>query len=65
MFLDKETLLKIWLKGEVTRDDCNDAQHSVAALLQHCFEWSQHCSSIATLRCSKNSRRESSCVLSL
>ena len=32
--------------------------------LQHCFEWLQHCSSIATLCCAKNRRRESSRVTS-
>ena len=37
MFLDKETLLKIWLKGEVTRDDCNeDFKRNTA--LQHCCD---------------------------
>ena len=37
MFLDKETLLKIWLKGEVTRDDCNeDFKRNTA--LQHCSD---------------------------
>ena len=35
MFLDKETLLKIWLKEEVTRDDCNVDFKSNTAL-QHC-----------------------------
>ena len=39
-------------------------QHSVAALLRHCFGWLQHCSSIATLRCAKNRRCESSRVTS-
>ena len=32
------------------------AQHSVAILLWHCFEWLQHCSNIATLCWAKNSR---------
>ena len=41
------------------------AQHSVATLLRHCFEWLQHCSNIATLCCAKNRRRESSRVTPL
>ena len=43
MFLDKETLLKIWLKGEVTRDDCNEDccdivsnGHNIVPALQRC-----------------------------
>ena len=43
--------------GDVTRDDLQRrflAQHSVATLSWHCFEWLQHCSSIATLCCGKN-----------
>ena len=43
-------------KGDVTRDDSQrrfSAQHSVATLLRHCFEWLQHCSSIATMSCAK------------
>ena len=36
------------------------APHSVATLARHCFEWSQHCSNIATLCCAKNRRCESS-----
>ena len=36
------------------------AQHSVASLLRHCFEWLQHCSDITTLCCAINRRRESS-----
>ena len=54
-------------QGDVTRDDSQRrflAQHSVATLLRHCFEWLQHCSSIATLCCSKNRRCESSRVTS-
>ena len=54
-------------KGDVTRDDSQRrflAQHSVATLLQHCFEWSQHCSNIAKLCCAKNCRCESSRVKS-
>ena len=30
------------------------AQHSIATLLWHWFEWLQHCSTIATLCCAKN-----------
>ena len=44
-------------KGDVTLDDSQrrfSAQHSVATLLRHCFEWLQHCSSIATMSCAKN-----------
>ena len=54
-------------KGDVTRDDSQRrflAQHSVATLLRHCFEWLQHWSSIATLYCAKNRRCESSRVTS-
>ena len=54
-------------KGDVTRDDSQRrflAQHNVATLLRHCFEWSQHCSNIATLCCAKNRRCESSRVTS-
>ena len=40
------------------------AKHSVATLLQHCFEWFQHCSNIATLCWAKNRRCESSRVTS-
>ena len=52
---------------DVTRDDSQRrflAQHSVATLLRHCFEWLQHCSNIATLCCAKNRRCESSRVTS-
>ena len=52
-------------QGDVTRDDSQQrflAQHSVATLLRHCFEWLQHCSNIATLCCAKNRRCESSRV---
>ena len=50
---------------ETTRnDDLTEAQHSVATLLRNCFEWLQHCSSIATLCCVKNHRCESSRVTS-
>ena len=38
------------------------AQHSAATLLRHCFEWLQHCPTIATLCCAKNRRCESSRV---
>ena len=64
LFEVKPSLL---LKGDVTRHDSQRrflAQHSVATLLQHCFKWLQHCSSIATLCCAKNRRCESSCVTS-
>ena len=53
----------VYTKGDVTRDDSQRrflAQHSVATLLRHCFEWLQLCSSIATLCCAKNRRCESS-----
>ena len=52
---------------DVTRDDSQRrflAQHSVATLLRHCFEWLQHCSNIATLCCAKSRRCESSRVAS-
>ena len=52
-------------KGDIKRDDSQRrflAQHSFATLLQHCFEWQQHCSNIATLFCAKNRRCESSRV---
>ena len=42
----------------------NLAQNSVVTLLQHCFEWLQHCSNIATLCCANNRRCESSRVTS-
>ena len=32
------------------------AQHSIAVLFRHCFEWLQHCSNIATLCCAENRR---------
>ena len=32
------------------------AQHSVAPLLPHCFEWLQRWSNIATMCCTKNRR---------
>ena len=53
------------IKGDVTQDDSQRrflAQHSVATLLPHCFEWFQHCSNITTLCCAKNRRCESSRV---
>ena len=49
-------------EGDVTRDDSQRrflALHSVVTLLRHCFEWLQHCFSIAALRCAKNRRCES------
>ena len=46
------------LHGTIRNDDFK-AQHSVATLLRHCFEWLQHCSSIATLCCAKHRRCES------
>ena len=55
------------LEGDVTRDDSQRrfwAQHRVAALLQRCFEWLQHRSSIATPCRAKNRRCESSRVTS-
>jgi len=55
------------LKADVTRDDSQRrflAQHSVATLLPHGFEWLQHCSNIAMLCCAKNRRCQSSCVTS-
>ena len=54
-------------KGDVTRDDSQLrflAQHSVATLLRHCFEWLQHCSNIAALCGAKNRRCQSSSVTS-
>ena len=57
-------LITFSLKGDdVTRDDSQQrflAQHSVAILLRHCFEWLKHCSNIATLCYAKNRRCESS-----
>ena len=55
------------LKDDVTRDDSQQrflAQHSITALLWHCFEWLQHCSNIATLCCAENRRGKSSRVTS-
>ena len=43
-------------KGDVTRDDLQQrflAQHSITALLWHCFEWLQNRFNIATLYCAK------------
>ena len=54
-------------KGDVTREDSQRrflAQHSVATLLRHCFEWLQHCSNIGTLCCAINRRCQSYCVTS-
>ena len=56
----------IEISGVVTRDDSQRrflAQHSVATLLWHCFEWLQHCSNFSTLCCAKNRRYESSRVI--
>ena len=56
------------LKADVTRDDSQRrflAQHSVATLLPHGFEWLQHCSNIAMLCCAKNRRCQSSCVTTM
>ena len=39
---------------DVTRDDSQRrflAQHSVATLLRHCFEWLHHCPNIEALCC--------------
>ena len=47
----------ILFKGDVTRNDSQQqflAQHSITALLQHCFKWLQHCSNTATLCCAEN-----------
>ena len=52
------------LHEAIRNDDLTEAQHSVATLLRHCFEWLQHCSSIATLCCAKNHRCELSRVTS-
>ena len=52
-------------KGDISRDNSQRrflAQHSVATLLRHCFEWLQHCSNIAAQCCAKNRRCESSRV---
>ena len=54
-------------EGDVTRDDSQQrplAQQSVATLLGHCFERSQHCSNIAALIFAENRRYESSRVKS-
>ena len=54
-------------KGNATQEDSQRrflAQHSVATLLQHCFEELQHCSNIATWCCAKNRHCESSHVTS-
>ena len=58
---------KIQSKDDVTGDDSQRrflAQHIVATLFRRCFEWLQHCSSIATLCSVKNSSCESSRVTS-
>ena len=59
--------MTFFLKGDATGDDSQQrflAQHSVAILLRHCFEWLKHCSNIATLCYAKNRRYESSRVTS-
>ena len=61
------SVAKTHSKDDVTRDDLKRrflAQHSVATLLRRCFEWLQHCSSIATLCSAKNSSCKSSRVTS-
>ena len=52
---------KNWCLGDVAR---YDSQNIVATLSGHCFEWLQHCSSIATLCCAKNRSCKSSRVTS-
>ena len=45
-------VLVLQSEGDVTQDDSQRrflAQHSVATLLRHCFEFLQHYSNIATL----------------
>ena len=52
-------------KDDVTRDNLQHrclAQHSITALLRHCFEWLQHWPNIATLCCAENGRCKSSLV---
>ena len=52
-------------KGDVSWNDSQQrflAQHSITALLRHCFEWLQYCSNIATLCCTKYRRCQSSSV---
>ena len=72
--ITKKTLLRtVYLDasktfcGEAKRDDSQRrflAQHSVATLLLHCFEWLQHCFSVAMLCCAKIRRFDSSPVTS-
>ena len=50
------------LHETIRNDDLLLAQHGVATLLRHCFEWLQHCSNIEALFCAKNRRCESSRV---
>ena len=45
--------LKVMLHGTI-RNNGFLAQHSITALLGHCFKWFQHCSNIATLCCAEN-----------
>ena len=47
---------------ETIRNDDFLAQHSVATLLQHCFQWFRHPFNIAVLCCAKNGHCESSRV---
>ena len=54
-------------QGDATWDDWQRrflAHHSIATLLWHCFEWSQHWFNIATVCCTKNRCSESSRVTS-
>ena len=63
----REKLLFCQSQGDITQDDSQRrflAQHRVATLLRHCFEWLQHCSNIGTLCCAINHRCESSRVTS-
>ena len=49
-------LKRVMLHGTIHNDARFLAQHSVAILLLHFFEWLQHCCNIATLCCAKNRR---------
>ena len=53
--------LRLYLKATLQETIRNDDFYRNTAL-QHCFEWFQHCSNIATLCCAKNRRCESSRV---
>ncbi|CAH3175674.1 unnamed protein product [Porites lobata] len=62
---NNHTHVSICKVSYVTRDESQQrflAQHSVAILSRHCFEWFQHCSNIAMLCCAKCRRCISSCV---